>query len=60
MRLGENCFPKGYYVYVSPALRGVKGRAARCLNRVKRLHWHIDYLLASERSRIVSVAIRGG
>jgi len=42
-------FPAGWYVYVGSAQRGVRQRVARHLRRVKRRHWHIDYLLPPAR-----------
>lgn len=48
-RLGISHFPVGWYSYVGSAL-GPGGLAARLtchLRRRKRLHWHIDYLLAA-------------
>ncbi len=43
--LSEVYFPQGYYAYVGSALGGIKARLGRHLNRNKKLHWHIDYLL---------------
>ena len=57
--LGKIFFPKGYYLYVGSAM-GNSG-SATLINRVKRhllnsnkkkLHWHIDYLLANSNSMI--------
>jgi Uri superfamily endonuclease len=39
-------FPAGYYVYVGSALGGIEARVNRHLRNVKKLRWHIDYLLA--------------
>jgi Uri superfamily endonuclease len=39
-------FKKGYYGYVGSALNGLEQRIKRHLRSAKRLHWHIDYLLA--------------
>ncbi|MBC7224523.1 MAG: GIY-YIG nuclease family protein [Anaerolineae bacterium] len=47
-RLGEVHFPSGWYVYVGSA-RGPGGLAARVgrhLRAEKRVHWHVDHLLA--------------
>jgi len=43
--LSQVYFPQGYYAYVGSALSGVKGRLSHHLNRNKKSHWHIDYLL---------------
>ena len=47
-RLGASRFPAGWYGYVGSALGpgGLAARLGRHLRRHKRLHWHIDYLLA--------------
>lgn len=39
----------GYYLYVGSALRGLRARLLRHLRAEKRLHWHIDHLLAAAR-----------
>ncbi len=48
-RLGEVCFPAGWYLYAGSALGpgGLRARLARHLRRLadgKRAHWHVDYL----------------
>ena len=47
-RLGTFRFLRGHYVYVGSALGsgGLLARVARHRCPQKRLHWHIDYLLA--------------
>lgn len=52
-RLGEFDFPAGTYIYTGSARRGVAARVQRHLQRDKRLHWHIDYLLAAPQARVV-------
>jgi sugar fermentation stimulation protein A len=44
--LGLQSLPPGYYVYVGSALGGLSSRLRHHLGPKKRLHWHIDYLLA--------------
>ena len=39
-------FKKGYYAYVGSALNGLDQRIQRHLKADKKIHWHIDYLLA--------------
>jgi Uri superfamily endonuclease len=39
-------FKKGSYGYVGSALNGLEQRITRHLRSQKKLHWHIDYLLA--------------
>ena len=48
-RLGRMCFPAGYYLYCGSAQGGLEGRLRRHLRREKRVHWHVDYLLAVGR-----------
>ena len=43
--LSDVYFPQGYYAYVGSALSGIESRLSRHLNRNKKSHWHIDYLL---------------
>ena len=38
-------FPCGYYAYVGSAMGGFKSRLNYHLQKSKRPHWHIDYLL---------------
>jgi Uri superfamily endonuclease len=60
--LGRKEFQAGYYIYVGSAM-GNKG-STTLINRVKRhlnpsnskkIHWHIDYLLESEKSQIIKL-----
>jgi Uri superfamily endonuclease len=57
-KLGTLLFKKGYYVYVGSALNGLEHRLQRHLRNEKRLHWHIDYLLAY--ASIVDIFFREG
>jgi Uri superfamily endonuclease len=47
-RLGTFRFPAGWYAYAGSALGpgGIRARLARHRRSEKRLHWHIDYLMA--------------
>lgn len=38
--------PKGFYVYVGSAQKNLSCRLKRHLAKTKKMHWHIDYLLA--------------
>ncbi|MGZ8216472.1 GNAT family N-acetyltransferase [Methylomagnum sp.] len=51
-RLGAFDFPAGRYVYTGSAKRHPEARLARHLSATKRLHWHIDYLLAAPGARV--------
>ncbi len=50
--LGPMHFTKGSYVYVGSAMKGLSARIARHKRKQKRLHWHIDYLLAAKGVKI--------
>ena len=54
-RLGEFHFPAGWYIYTGSARRNVSARIKRHSSKVKKLRWHIDYLLASPYSEIVEI-----
>ncbi len=51
-RLGEFKFQPGFYVYVGSGMANLRQRIARHFSANKKLHWHIDYLLASENSTV--------
>jgi Uri superfamily endonuclease len=55
-RLGSFDFPAGRYVYTGSALRNFEARIARHLSRDKKMHWHIDYLLAAPGVTVREVA----
>ena len=55
--LPESVFEVGYYVYVGSAMRGLSSRLARHRRKIKRLHWHIDYL-TEEADQVVPISIR--
>jgi Uri superfamily endonuclease len=44
-RLGEIHFAAGWYAYVGSAMIGFQARLPHHLRRIKKPHWHIDYLL---------------
>ncbi|MBM4038014.1 MAG: GIY-YIG nuclease family protein [Planctomycetes bacterium] len=53
-RLGRFRFAKGYYVYCGSAMNGLATRIARHQRRAKKLHWHIDHLLALPAARLLA------
>ena len=53
--LGTHRLPAGDYVYTGSARRNLEARIARHCRRNKKLHWHIDYLLAAAEARIVDI-----
>jgi Uri superfamily endonuclease len=55
-KLAECLFPAGFYIYIGSARRGLKARIARHWRKnEKKLHWHIDYLLAHPLAQIKKV-----
>jgi len=52
-RLGRFVFPRGYYAYCGSARRGLRARLARHRRADKKLHWHIDHLLAQPAARLL-------
>ena len=50
--LGKIWFEKGNYVYVGSSQNNLEKRVKRHLSGKKKMHWHIDYLLASPYARI--------
>ena len=46
-RLGCFEFVAGNYVYTGSALRNFEARIRRHQSAVKKMHWHIDYLLTA-------------
>jgi len=50
--LGAQVFPRGLYVYVGSALRGIENRVRRHKSSTKNVRWHIDYFL--EKADILS------
>ena len=55
-KLGRFQFKAGYYVYTGSAMRGLESRIDRHKRKQKRLHWHIEYLLA--HGQIIDVITR--
>ena len=57
--LGEISLPRGRYIYVGSAKRGLRARTERHrrLGTAKqgKLHWHVDYLLIQAESRLTRV-----
>jgi Uri superfamily endonuclease len=56
-KLGAAVFPKGIYVYTGSAMNSLAARLQRHCRNIKKLHWHIDYLLASREARIEMILI---
>ncbi|MFZ4535500.1 GIY-YIG nuclease family protein [Propionivibrio sp.] len=58
-RFGTFDFPAGLYVYTGSALRNFEARVSRHLSPEKKMHWHIDYLLAAPGVRVREVLRHG-
>lgn len=58
-RLGTINFAAGLYVYTGSARRNLEARVKRHLSTVKRMHWHIDYLLSAPGVRVCEVRRSG-
>ena len=57
-KMGSVAFKQGFYAYVGSALSGLERRIERHLRDPgdhKKLHWHIDYFLASPMVKIREV-----
>ncbi|OED30480.1 DUF123 domain-containing protein [Methanosphaera sp. WGK6] len=52
---GNMDFEKGFYVYVGSALGTLSNRIKRHLSNDKKKHWHADYLLLHETTKIEQV-----
>ena len=57
--LGCVRFPPGYYVYTGSALGGLAKRLGRYLRPDRRIHWHIDHLLAAAEIKEIQVLLSG-
>lgn len=56
-KLGSLGFKRGWYAYVGSALSGLEHRIGRHLRASKKVHWHIDYLLASPSVELKEVVV---
>ena len=56
-KLGAAQFPAGTYIYTGSAMKGLAARLKRHCRREKKLHWHIDYLLALREARVKEIII---
>jgi Uri superfamily endonuclease len=54
-KLGFFSFPKGTYIYTGSAKINIEKRIKRHLSKDKKNHWHIDYLLSNNLTKIVNV-----
>lgn len=56
-RLGFINFKKGSYVYIGSAMNSLEARVKRHLRDDKKKHWHVDYLLLNENSKINEIIL---
>lgn len=56
-KLGMLKFRRGIYVYTGSAKTNLIKRINRHLSTDKKVHWHIDYLLANENVQIIKILV---
>lgn len=56
-KLGVARFPAGTYVYTGSAMKGLAARLRRHCSHRKKIHWHIDHLLALPEARVKKIII---
>jgi Uri superfamily endonuclease len=56
-KLGVVGFRKGFYVYTGSAMKNLRQRVERHRRPKKKMHWHIDYLLADENVELLDVKL---
>lgn len=55
--LGLCSFPEGRYIYTGSAMKNLAQRIARHQKKIKKRHWHIDYLLENHNTVIEKIEI---
>jgi len=56
--LGEILFKKGIYIYTGSAMKNLSQRIERHKRKdLKKIRWHIDYLLDCENTQIIDIEI---
>ncbi|MBN1350009.1 GIY-YIG nuclease family protein [candidate division KSB1 bacterium] len=56
-KLGLFEFPAGQYIYTGSAKTNIQARVQRHLRCGKKMHWHIDYLLAAPLAEITAAEL---
>jgi Uri superfamily endonuclease len=56
-KLGVACFPAGTCIYTGSAMKGLAARLRRHCRRKKKIHWHIDHLLALPEARVKKIIV---
>jgi len=54
-KLGCIEFKRGIYVYIGSAMNSLESRLNRHLSDDKKLHWHVDYLLKHDNTKILNI-----
>ena len=54
-KLGSYLIPRGRYIYTGSAKTNIDQRIIRHRSNIKKLHWHIDYLLNDANCNIISI-----
>ena len=54
-KLGRFTFPMGNYIYTGSAKKNIDARIERHKSNDKKMHWHIDFLLNNENTKITEV-----
>ncbi len=54
-KLGCIEFKMGIYVYIGSAMNSLESRLNRHLSDDKKLHWHVDYLLKHDNTKILNI-----
>jgi sugar fermentation stimulation protein A len=56
-KLGVAHFPAGTYIYTGSAMKGLASRLRRHCRCKKKIHWHIDHLLALPEARVKQIVV---
>ena len=56
-QLGVARFPSGTYIYTGSARKGLAARLRRHCRHKKKIHWHIDRLLALPEARVQKIIV---
>ena len=54
-KLGKFYFPKGFYIYTGSAMNNLEKRIERHLRKNKKKFWHIDFFLANDFAKVISI-----
>jgi Uri superfamily endonuclease len=57
IKFKNTLFPAGYYYYIGSAQKNLSTRIERHIRRIKKIHWHIDYLTTHKNFSVIEVLI---